>query len=318
MTVAGTYVFQLKATDNNGLSSTSTVTVTVSKAANQPPVANAGQAQTVQLPVTSVALNGSGSYDPDGTIVSYSWTNISGGGGVSIVGVGTAQATVYGLSAGTTVFQLTVTDNDGATGTSTVTITTKAPVSLVPVANAGVDTSIALPFNTATLDGSASTDPSGGVLQYKWVQLSGPATAGMYFSDRAMTPVGSLQAGLYVFQLTVTNAAGLSSIATVQVRVIDNNRSNTSGSASHGSAQTSVYPNPVQGLLNVRFTDDSTSGPVLMQIYDLKGNLVRTKQVTLSQGYLETTFDMTGLAAGVYALRISVGNALSQRLIIKQ
>ncbi|HEY4061601.1 MAG TPA: PKD domain-containing protein [Puia sp.] len=319
LTVVGTYIFQLKVTDNNGLSSTATVTITVTRAANLPPVANAGPAQTVQLPVSSVLLDGSGSHDPDGTIVDYRWTDISGGGGVSIVAVGTAQATVYGLSAGTTVIQLTVTDNDGATGTSTVTITTKAAVStgsLAPVANAGRDTSITLPFNTVTLDGSASTDPSGRVLQYKWVQLSGPATAGMYFSDRAMTPVGSLQAGLYIFQLTVTNAAGLSSTATVQVRVVDNNRS--AGTGSHGSAQTSVYPNPVQGILNIQFTDDSTSGPVLMQVYSLEGRLVRSRQVTLSQGYLETTIDMTGLAKGVYALRIAVGNSVRYQKIVKQ
>ena len=40
---------------------------------NQPPLANAGPAQSAQT-LTSLTFNGSGSSDPDGTIASYAWT----------------------------------------------------------------------------------------------------------------------------------------------------------------------------------------------------------------------------------------------------
>ena len=68
--------FRFTATDNDGLTSSDTVTIEVTNLANQPPTANAGVDQTV-VSGTAVALNGSGS-DSDGTIVSYSWQQISG------------------------------------------------------------------------------------------------------------------------------------------------------------------------------------------------------------------------------------------------
>jgi len=86
---------------------------------NQPPVANAGPDQTVtdedndgEEPVT---LDGSASQDPDGTIVSYVWSE---GGSQIATGV---NPTVT-LSTGTHSITLTVTDNGGSTDTDTVTI----------------------------------------------------------------------------------------------------------------------------------------------------------------------------------------------------
>ncbi|MDQ6762094.1 MAG: hypothetical protein M3015_05645, partial [Bacteroidota bacterium] len=46
--------------------------------ANLPPVANAGNDVAITLPTNSVQLNGNGSYDPDGTIASYSWAKTAG------------------------------------------------------------------------------------------------------------------------------------------------------------------------------------------------------------------------------------------------
>ena len=88
--VAGTYVFKLTATDNNSLTASATVTITVDAAVtpppvNVPPVANAGPDQTISLPITDLTLDGSGSYDTGGTIVSYNWVELSGDGGVTIV-----------------------------------------------------------------------------------------------------------------------------------------------------------------------------------------------------------------------------------------
>src|SRR5580765_7173100 len=42
------------------------------------PVGNAGPDQTITIPINSVMLNGSGSYDPDGSIMAYNWTKIGG------------------------------------------------------------------------------------------------------------------------------------------------------------------------------------------------------------------------------------------------
>src|SRR5690606_25487245 len=73
----GIYRFQLKVTDNNGATSTATVKVTV-KPAPLPPVANAGSAQTITLPINTVTLDASKSTAPSGTIKSYHWSKVSG------------------------------------------------------------------------------------------------------------------------------------------------------------------------------------------------------------------------------------------------
>ena len=67
----------LTVTDNSGATGIDIVTITVNGAANQAPIANAGSNISITLPTNSVTLNGSGA-DPDGTIVGYSWTKLSG------------------------------------------------------------------------------------------------------------------------------------------------------------------------------------------------------------------------------------------------
>jgi len=315
---AGTYEFELTATDNNGLMGTATVTVTVNAAVTPPPVtqtppiAVAGSNRTVSLPLTGLVLDGSASYatTAGATIVSYSWVQVSGTGGVTIVGSNTANPEIDGLTAGTYVFSLTVTDNNGLTGTAMVTITVEAGD---PEAEAGQDTTIAYPASTVTLNGSGSTDPSGETLSYAWTELSGPGTATVSLGNTATPTVSGLQTGLYVFELTVTNSSGLTDTATVQVRVENSER--TSGS--QGNAQVLVYPNPVEGILHIQFTDASTSGQVVMRIYDMRGTLVKSQEAVIG-GEDEETIDMSTVAKGAYMLQIIVGNKASSQVIIKQ
>jgi hypothetical protein len=97
---------------------------------NRGPVANAGNPQTITLPTSSVTLQGSGT-DADGTITSYLWTRSSGNGG-SIVSPNAATTNVSGLSAGTYVYNLRVTDNSGATANSAVTVTVNSATTPPP------------------------------------------------------------------------------------------------------------------------------------------------------------------------------------------
>lgn len=91
---------------------------------NQPPTANAGPDKNVtdsnndgSEPVT---LNGSASFDPDGTITTYEWKE-----GANTLG--TTAVITANLSVGTHNINLTVTDNEGATGTDTVLVNVNAP-----------------------------------------------------------------------------------------------------------------------------------------------------------------------------------------------
>jgi hypothetical protein len=181
---------------------------------NRQPAANAGTNQTITLPIDSVTLSGSGS-DPDGQVVSYLWTTVSGPSGYIFTSAGSATTTVKNLVAGTYVFRLTVTDNQGATGRSDVTVTVNPSNNQPPAVNAGTDQTIVLPVNSVNLSGTA-TDTDGSIAKYKWTQVSGPSGATIGSDSTAATSVSGLAQGIYLFRLTVTdngNATGNDDVA---------------------------------------------------------------------------------------------------------
>ncbi|HUM65944.1 MAG TPA: DUF4832 domain-containing protein, partial [Chitinophagaceae bacterium] len=95
---------------------------------NQSPVANAGSNQTITLPTSTATLNGSASSDPDGTISSYLWQQVSGPSTSTLSATNTANITVSNLREGVYTYRLTVTDNANATATATVTVTVNASI----------------------------------------------------------------------------------------------------------------------------------------------------------------------------------------------
>jgi hypothetical protein len=124
-------IFELTVTDNQNLSNTDAVDLTVNaEPAKAPPVANAGDNQTVSAG-QKVSLDGSQSLDSDGTIQSFSWKQIEGTPSVSLANseTSTASFTAPDVSANSSlVFQLTVTDIDGLTGQDGVIITVTSPM----------------------------------------------------------------------------------------------------------------------------------------------------------------------------------------------
>lgn len=88
----------------------------------------------------SCSFDGTGSSDPDGTIVAYDWTFGDGGGGS-----GVTMSHTYS-SAGTHMVTLAVTDDDGATGSQSLGVTVTAPSgsdgTLLPVYRYEVNTEL--------------------------------------------------------------------------------------------------------------------------------------------------------------------------------
>jgi len=105
-----------------GGSSTKPVTNPGTGNSNSSPTSSAGQDQTVDEG-TQVTLSGSGT-DSDGSISSYSWTQTAGTT-VTLSGASSASTTFTAPEVESDeelTFQLTVTDNDGASNTNTVSI----------------------------------------------------------------------------------------------------------------------------------------------------------------------------------------------------
>ena len=89
---------------------------------NQAPTANAGPDQSV-VQAQVVTLTGAASSDSDGAVASYAWSQ-TGGTAVILSSATVAQPTFTApIAPASLTFQLTVTDNQGATATDTVAIT---------------------------------------------------------------------------------------------------------------------------------------------------------------------------------------------------
>jgi hypothetical protein len=101
---------------------TSAVLIKSDDTPNLPPVANAGNDQTITLPASAAAPDGSASSDPDGIIVSYLWTRIDGPTQYTIVSPNQPRTEIKNLVLGTYRFELKVTDNAGLIDRDTVTI----------------------------------------------------------------------------------------------------------------------------------------------------------------------------------------------------
>ncbi len=252
----GVYRFRLQVTDNNGATADATVQVTVNAAPNQSPVANTGDNQVLRLPVNYTQLDGRASTDPDGQIVSYRWTYVSGPANFVLTDPSAAFTSLSGLVQGNYVFSLTVTDDNGASHTTEVGITVLPPNQL-PIAKAGNSIVMTLPTNATTLDGRASYDPDGSIVRWQWTLITGPSVPAMASPAAPVNTVSSLVQGIYSFRLTVTDDAGAT--ATDEVQVIVNRPANQLPIARPGNNITITLPvNEVQLDGSASYDPDGT------------------------------------------------------------
>jgi len=175
----------------------------------KPPVADAGSDQTLSDAdndtVEAVILDGSASYDPDGSITAYEWME---GGTV----LGTAEVITCNFNVGTHSVTLTVTDDDGLTDSNEVIITVEA--NKAPTANAGLDRSVCV-NEAVAFDGSGSSDIDGTITSYDWD--FGDGTNG---ADVAPTHTYETS-GTYTVILTATDDGGLTDADTAIVTVAE-------------------------------------------------------------------------------------------------
>ena len=251
------------------------------------PRANAGPNQRV-LERSVVALNGTRSREiggPEGVfIISYLWRQLSG----PLVLLSSNNSPIVTFTAPsvqtnvTLRFALTVIDTLGASNTATtsVVVLNADGTTPPPIADPGPNQN-APSGGVVKLDGSHSSDPSGGPLIYRWDQIGGQVVA----VQNSTSAIASFQAPtvpsptVLQFRLTVTGAGGSSS-ATVAITVLP---PPTPAPAPvpqdfHASVDAfSIYPNPYDpktGSVHLQYTLGADSD-VTLTIVDLFGRSVR-------------------------------------------
>jgi len=170
---------------------------------NQRPTAVAGPDQTINGPSgVDVTLHGSGSSDPDGDPLTYTWTGA--------FGIADGVMPTVTLAAGVHVVTLTVDDGNGGTDSDTVEIT----VNQRPIAVAGPDQTINAPSPggvAVTLNGSGSSDPDGDPLTHTW---TGPFGMAM-----GVSPTVTIPGGVHTLTLTVSDGKGGTAADTVTITI---------------------------------------------------------------------------------------------------
>jgi PKD repeat protein len=182
--------------------------------ANRPPVAAVTATPTTGTAPLNVAFDGSTSSDADGSIVSYAWTF---GDGASATGV-TANHTYS--TAGSYTARLTVTDNQSATGTTTVGITVN-PGATAPAAPSNLTGSVGS-NRLVTLNWTDNSSNETGFYverapKAKNLQFSRIATVGASVNTYSQTATS----GQWVYRVQAYNAVGVSAYSnnvTLRVR----------------------------------------------------------------------------------------------------
>jgi len=164
--------------------------------------------QTGDAPL-AVTLNGSGSFDQDGSVVAYSWNF-----GDGTTGSGSVVSHTYS-NVGTYTAVLTVTDSQGLTASQSVQIQATAPNLLPTAVIAASSTSGTAPMSV-TFNGSGSMDPDGTISSYAWNFGDGTTASGSAVSKTFNT------AGTYTVTLTVTDNRGGKGTSSAVIQVSAN------------------------------------------------------------------------------------------------
>ena len=192
-----------------------------------PPIANAGDDFTVETGSLAF-LSGSDSTDPDGDELTFIWTfsSVPSNSSLSSFNILGAASPTPGFTPdvdGDYILLLSVSDGEySAEDTVKVSASTTIPVAKANDQSVKVNTLV-------KLDGSASSDPDGSTLSYRWELLTFPVGSDMSTSDiinaeQSVAEFTPVILGEYSFRLTVSDGKNQSSVTvliTVKVSVYD-------------------------------------------------------------------------------------------------
>ncbi|WP_324027975.1 PKD domain-containing protein [Maribacter sp. BPC-D8] len=300
----GVFEVTLTVTDADGLMDITSLTITVEEniEENEAPVAIAtADIIAGEVPLT-VSFIGSESTDDVG-VISYAWDFVDGGSS-------TEADTEYTFNtAGEYEVSLIVTDTEGLSDTTTLTITVGESIveNEAPIAIASSDIDSGEAPLTVLFVGSASVDDTE-VISYAWDFGDGGTSSEVdpeYIFNTA---------GVYEVTLTVEDAEGLTDSVTITITVEDNAPLDV-------ELDMVLSPNPsidyVEITLNGIVSEDDIIG---FTLHDSAGRLIRQylpDEISTNGTYI---IDLAILTTDVYVVTVVLNNGelVSKRMILRK
>jgi len=285
--------FAISLVVNNGIvdSPVDQVKITV-KQVNIAPVANAGSDQSVNESAI-VSLDGSASTDADGNTLTYKW---SAPAGITLSSTTDAKPTFTAPEVTANKdYTILLVVNDGTLDSPAdpIVITVKN-VNKVPVANAGSDQSVN-EGTIVTLDGSASSDPDGNPLTYKWSVPDGITLTSTTVANPTFTAPEVTADKVYTISLVVNN--GTADSPTDQV-VITVKNVDHAPSVKSALQDVSVEKGAANQLIDLKtvFTDSDVSDVLSFAVTSNSNNQVVNATISNSDLTLNFSTTNTGIA----------------------
>lgn len=191
-----------------------------SDGSNAPPVADAGSDQTILKIGSTVQLDGSQSYDPEGNSITYTWyfTTKPADSNASLNDQASATPTFNPDKYGIYSLELIVSDGSSSSVPDQVVISLN---NIAPVANAGINQSV-VQEESICFDGSSSSDANGDALSYMWTLTDKPAgSLAVLDNPTAVTPcITADLIGSYTVSLAVNDGTVDSTPSTAEAVAI--------------------------------------------------------------------------------------------------
>ena len=211
---------------------------------NHEPYADAG-GDLVGFVGVVVNLDGSGSYDPDGDSLDFTWAIESAPSGSNVKLSDPDEETAQLVPDVEGAYSISLVVSDGVYDSEGDEITlTVSEDNGKPVASAGADQTVAVGA-TVTLSGSGSSDPDHDPLQYAWTLGTRPTGSGASPSSSTSVSPSFVAdvAGVYEATLTVTDGSTTSSPD--KVRVVAQSSGGGGGGSSSCGCQSANAASPL-------------------------------------------------------------------------
>lgn len=312
LTTAGTYTYELTVVDDRADWVTATVNINVvaGTTPNIPPVTEAGDNQTTM--VGSTTLHGANSYDPDGTIVSYKWSKLTGPALITFSNDAIANPDVTNLLVGTYQLQLETTDAQGAKTTDIVSVNSSATVLPTVLSffkgTAGNGNTLLTWATTQEEDNDHfEIERSQDGKQFSTigsVRGAGRSSTQQPYSYTDQQPAVVTQ----YYRLKLVNAQGATMQYSPVVKI----------AATRQATLLDLYPNPVKDQLTIQLNSNG-KGKLQVRLLSLDGRLIRQQQQYRKEGLSTMQVETKSLTAGIYLLEVTMGDQLQEiRKFVKQ